>query len=218
VSTIVVVRKNGAVALAADTLWKDGATMQRASRLVNHSKILSVGDSFVAFTGSGAWAHVLGQYFARLKRPPQLGSVSEIYETVLRMKSVLEDRYGVNPNDRDNDDFETSRFCLLVANGRGAFGVYPDRSVSEFSTFYAFGSGYRVALGAMHVAYDSALSARDVARAGIEAAAEFDEDTGLPIEVVQVELVPGGPPADPPIKAARSRNGKSRPRASVLRP
>jgi ATP-dependent protease HslVU (ClpYQ) peptidase subunit len=205
VSTIVVVRKNGAVALAADTLWKDGVTMQRASRIVNHSKILRAGDSFVAFTGSGSWAHVLGRYFAHLKRPPQLGSVSEIFETVLRMKSVMQERYGVNPHDGDNDEFESSRFCLLVANGRGAFGVYPDRSVTEFATFYAFGTGYRVALGAMHVAYDSALSAGDVARAGVEAAAEFDEDTGLPAEVVQVELVPGGPPADSPIKASRPR-------------
>src|SRR5262249_52289817 len=94
----------------------------------------------------------------------------------------------------EHDDFESSQFCLLVANGRGIFGIYPDRSVTEFSTFYAFGSGYRFALGAMHAAYGSAARPEDVARVGVEAAAEFDEDTGLPAEVVRVELIPGPPP------------------------
>jgi ATP-dependent HslUV protease, peptidase subunit HslV len=210
VSTIVIVRKNGAVAIGGDTLWKDGSTMQRASRIVNHSKILRVGDSFVAFTGTGAWAQVLERYFARLKRPPHLGSVPEIFETVLRMRSVLKDRYGLNPRDGEDDNFESSRHCLLIANARGTFCVYPDRSVSEFSTFYAFGSGYRIALGAMHVAYHALERPEEIARAGIEAAAEFDEDTGLPAEVFRVELLPASAPAEPVERAAPVRDGRSR--------
>lgn len=203
-STIVIVRKNGAVAIGGDTLWKDGSTMQRATLIANHSKILRVGDSFIGFTGSGTWAPVLERYFARLKRQPRLGSVSEIFETVLRMRPVLKDRYGMNPRDGENDNFESSRHCLLIANPRGIFGVYPDRSISEISTFYAFGSGYRLALGALHVAYRSLERPEDIARAGVEAAAEFDEDTGLPVEVFRVELLPAGAPAEP------ARNGRGR--------
>jgi ATP-dependent HslUV protease, peptidase subunit HslV len=210
-STIVVVRKNGRVALGADTLAKDGYTMQRASLVANHSKIVRVADSFVAYTGSCAWGSVLPDYFATRKRPPRLDSVHGIFQTVRRMHPVLKRRYGLNPNDGEKDQFETSRLYLLIANRHGAFGVYADRSVVEFATFYAFGAGYRVALGAMHVASPLADDAAEIARLGVEAAAEFDEDTALPAEVHTVRLAPGEPPlAAPAVPPAISVNGAER--------
>ena len=187
-STIVVVRKNGRVAIGADTLAKDGYTMQRASLVANHSKIVQVADSHVAYTGSGAWGSVLPHYFASRKRPPRLDCVDGIFRTITRMHPVLKQRYGMNPNDGEKDQFESSRLYLLIANPHGAFGVYGDRSVVEFSTFYAFGAGYRVALGAMHVAYPGVDDPAEIARLGIEAAAEFDEDTALPAEVYTVRI------------------------------
>ncbi len=187
-STITVVRKNGAVAIAADTLWKDGSTMQRADRLSNPSKILRIGDSYFAFTGSGAWSQVIRRYFSKLKEPPDLSSEEAIFDAVLRMHPVLKKRYGINPDDGDRDAFESSRFCMLLANPWGAFAIYPDRSISEFATFYSFGSGFEYALGAMQVAYPQMERPEDIARTGVEAASEFDEDTGLPVETYRVEL------------------------------
>ena len=187
-STIVVVRKNGRVAVGADTLAKDGYTLQRASRVANHTKILRVADSFIAYTGAGAWGSVLTHYFATRKQPPQLDGVEAIFRTVTRMHPVLKRKYGMNPNDGERDQFETSRFNLLIGNRHGAFAVYSNRSVDEFSTFYAFGAGFRIALGAMHVAYPRLDDPAEIARLGIEAAAEFDEDTALPAEIFTVDL------------------------------
>ena len=187
-STIVVVRKNGAVALAADTLWKDGPTMLRAGLFVKRSKILRVGEALLASAGSAAWGQVLARYFARLKQPPDLSGVDAIFEAVRRMHPVLKRRYGLNPDDGDRDEFESSRLCLLVASRHGAFAVSPERGVLEVVKFSAFGAGYQYALGAMHEAYRSSERPEDIARAGVEAAAEFDEDTGLPLEVARVEL------------------------------
>ncbi|MBY0228501.1 MAG: hypothetical protein K2W96_04395 [Gemmataceae bacterium] len=189
-STVAIVRKNGLVALAADTLWKDGSTMQRASRLVHASKILQVGPSLVGFTGSSAWGDVLRRYFSKLDPLPPLDSSAAIFEAVLALHPVLKREYGMNPEDGDDDQFQSSRFSLLVASPGGAFAVYGDRSVAEFSTFWAFGSGFRYALGAMHAAYPVLDRAEDIARIGVEAAAEFDEDTGLPAEVRTVALQP----------------------------
>ena len=186
-TTIVIVRKNGAAAIGADTLWKDGSTMARATRIANHSKILRVGDSLVAFTGTLAWQSVIGRYFGRLKRPPDLSSVPKLFEAVLRMRPVLRDRYGLNSGG-GSGDFDSSQFQLLVANPGGAFAVYHDRAIQEFATFYSIGSGCEFALGAMHEAYRTMERPEDIARAGIEAAAEFDEDTGLPAEIFRVEL------------------------------
>ncbi|HJZ89730.1 MAG TPA: hypothetical protein VKE40_02585 [Gemmataceae bacterium] len=190
-STIVIVRKSGHVAVGADTLAKDGYTMQRASLVANHSKIVRVGDSFVAYTGSGAWGSVLPHYFATRKRPPRLDGIESIFETVVRMHPVLKRRYGMNPSDGERGQFEGSRLSLLIGNRHGAFAVYSDRSIVEFATFYAFGAGFRVALGAMHVAYPRLDDPAEIARLGVEAAAEFDEDTGLPVEVHTVRLMNG---------------------------
>jgi ATP-dependent HslUV protease, peptidase subunit HslV len=187
-STIVIVRKNGRVAVGADTLAKDGYTMQRASLVANHSKIVRVADSLIAYTGSAAWGSVLPHYFATRKRPPRLDGIDGIFRTVTRMHPILKRKYGMNPNDGDKGQFETSRLSLLIGNRHGAFAVYPDRSVDEFSTFYAFGAGFRIALGAMHVAYPHSDDPAEIARLGVEAAAEFDEDTGLPVEVHTVRL------------------------------
>ena len=196
-STIVVVRKNGLAAIGADTLAKDGYTMQRAALVANHSKIVRVADSFVAYTGSGAWGSVLPDYFATRKRPPRLDGVAANSRTDTRMHPGLKRRYGMNPNDGERDQFETSRLTLLIANRHGAFGVYSDRSVLDVATFYAFGAGYRLALGAMHVAYPRLDDPADIARLGVEAAAEFDEDTALPAEVYSVPLAPDEPTPAP---------------------
>ena len=70
----------------------------------------------------------------------------------------------------------------LIANPHGIFGVAAHRTVQEFSRFYAYGSGSDYALGAMYFAYGNPkLDAEQIARHGIEAAAEFDDGTGLPI-------------------------------------
>lgn len=71
---------------------------------------------------------------------------------------------------------------VLIANPRGIFGVAEHRTVQEFSRFYAYGSGSDYALGALYALYDQpGLGAEDIARRAIEAAAEFDDGTGLPV-------------------------------------
>lgn len=194
-TTIVVVRKNGAVALAADTLLKYGSTMLRAGLFATHSKVLRVGDSLIAHDGSAAWEIVLARYFARLKRPPDLSGAEAIFKVVLRMHAVAKRRYGLIPDDEDRDGLG-----LLVANRHGAFTVSPDRAVLEVSKFSAHGAGYQYALGAMHAAYRSSERPEDIARAGVEAAAEFDEHTGLPVEVFRVELSESGSMPNNPLQ------------------
>ena len=64
-STIVVARKNGTVTIGADTLTKHGYTRQHAYLIANHSKLLKVGESFVAITGDASLNLVLADYFGR---------------------------------------------------------------------------------------------------------------------------------------------------------
>ena len=53
-TTIAVVRKNGHAAIAADTMTKWGTGKETAEYIINHSKILKVGGSYIGVTGSAS--------------------------------------------------------------------------------------------------------------------------------------------------------------------
>lgn len=188
-STITIARKGRRAAIAADTLTTWGSLKESARYVVNHEKILRVGDSYLAVSGSASLQLALADYFSRLRKPPPLRSVRDIFGTWLGLHAALKDRYFVNPEEEEHWSVESSQATAVIGNRRGIFMVGPDRTVQEYSRFYACGSGSEVALGAMFVAYDlDGASAEAIARLGVEAAAEFDDGTGLPVTSVVIEL------------------------------
>lgn len=181
-TTLAIVRKNGQHAIAADTLTKWGSTKESATYVTNHEKIFQVGDSYLAITGSTTFKLILSEYFAQLESPPQLDSVPNIFRAWQELHVAMKERYFLIAAEDKEDDLETSRFYVLIANPHGIFGVAPHRAVQEFSKFYAYGAGADCALGALYAAYDQPkLNAEALARLAVEAAAEFDDSTGGPI-------------------------------------
>ena len=77
---------------------------------------------------------------------------------------------------------------VMIANPTGIYAVYSMREVFEFERFWAIGSGRDFAVGAMWATYPRARSAEAVARAGIEAGAEFDTGSSLPMSLHVVTL------------------------------
>lgn len=187
-STIVVAKKNGCAAIGADTLTKHGYTRQHAYLIENHSKLLKVGESFLAITGDASLNLVLADYIGRSRRPPAFDSPEAIFSFARNLHASLRDEYFLNPKEDEKDPFESSQLDCLIANPAGIFGLYSLRSVDAFSRFYAFGTGRQYAIGAMHTLFDTADSAEDLCRAGLEAAAEFDDDTGRPLEIHTIPL------------------------------
>lgn len=62
-STVTVVRKNGFAAIAADTQTTWGWEKETAKYVVNHQKIIQVGESYLAMTGSTTGKLVLRHFF-----------------------------------------------------------------------------------------------------------------------------------------------------------
>lgn len=181
-TTLAVVRKNGQFAIAADTLTKWGSTKESSIYVTNHEKIFQVGDSFLAITGTTTFKLILTEYFSQLETPPKFDSVPSIFRTWQELHTVMKERYFLNANEDKEDDLETSRMYVLIANPHGIFGVAPHRTVQEFSKFYAYGAGAEYAMGALYASYDQPkLNAEALARLAVEAAAEFDDSTGGPI-------------------------------------
>jgi ATP-dependent HslUV protease subunit HslV len=187
-STIVAVRKDGGAAIAADSLTTWGSAKESAEYVVAHHKIICVGASYIAISGPTAANLALSDYF-ETKQDADLTSVPAIFRTWLNLHAALRDRYFMNPTENRDDAFESTRIDVLIANPNGIFGVEAHRAVQQFSKYYAYGTGWQHALGAMYAAYSqSNLSAEEVANVGIRAAAEFDIDTGLPILCHSVRL------------------------------
>lgn len=181
-TTLAVVRKNGQFAIAADTLTKWGSTKESSVYVANHEKIFQVGDSYLAITGTTTFKLILSEYFSQLEAPPRFDSVPSIFRTWQELHTVMKERYFLNATEDKEDDVETSRFYVLIANSHGIFGVAPHRTVQEFSKFYAYGAGAEYAMGALYAAYDQPkLNAETLARLAVDAAAEFDDSTGGPV-------------------------------------
>jgi ATP-dependent protease HslVU (ClpYQ) peptidase subunit len=190
VTTVTVVKKAGLAAIAADTLIKWGSAKESAAYISNHEKILQIGDSFVGVTGTATFTAILRDYFEHTSEDVLLDTPASIFRTWNRLHGILKERYFLMPEEDKEDALESSRMDCLIANPHGIFGVAAHRTVQEFSRFYAYGSGSDYALGAMYSAYaDPQLSAEQVARHGIEAAAEFDDGTGLPLTCFTLKLV-----------------------------
>ncbi|MCL6556555.1 MAG: MFS transporter [Burkholderiales bacterium] len=181
-TTLAVVRKKGQIAIAADTLTKWGTTKESAAYIANHEKILRVGDSYIAVTGTTTFNLILRDYFASLEIPPALDSVQAIFRTWQELHGAMKERYFLIPTEDKEDDLESSRIHVLIANPHGIFGVGAHRTVQEFTRFYAYGAGNEYAMGALWASYDNPrLDAEALARLAIECAIEFDDSTGGPI-------------------------------------
>jgi ATP-dependent protease HslVU (ClpYQ) peptidase subunit len=188
-TTIAVVKKGTVAAIAADTLTKWGSAKETARYIANSEKILRVGESYVAVTGNATFKLILRDYFEEEAGQVHLDSPAEIFKSWNRLHSVLKERYFLLPEEDKEDALESSRMDVLILNPSGIFGVSGQRTVQEFSKFYAYGSGSDYALGALWSIYDrSNLGALELARKAIEAAAEFDDGTALPVQAYAVRL------------------------------
>lgn len=181
-STVTVVKKNGQIAIAADSLVKWGSEKNTAKYIVNHNKIFKVDDNYLAVTGYAAGQLALQHYFDRVKSDIKMRNIDEIYNRFKLVHQSLKDNYHLDTKEDTEGPFESFHMDILIANPHGIFGVGAHRDVQEFSHFYAYGAGNEYALGAMYVAYnDTERSAEDIARLGVEASAEFDDSTGNPV-------------------------------------
>ena len=188
-TTVVVTKKNGVACIAADTLATYGDLREPADLVATSDKLVRVGEAWVAPTGPASAQLVLKHHLRGLTAAPQLRDVDEIFDFLTQLQRSLRDDYFVLGKEDSQDDYESMRMELIIASPGGIFGAYPQRSVQEFRSFYAFGSGAEFALGAMSVASETAVDAEALARAGVKTAARFDVSTELPMTLQRVPLI-----------------------------
>ncbi len=191
-TTVVVVKKNGQVAIAADTLVTFGDT-RLSNRFEANSKLFKVdtpiGPSYVGIAGTVAHFPVLRKAMVALPKDQLLlGSKDEVFDTFTRLHPLLKETFFLQTKEDDNDPYESSQFSVVIANATGIYGLYSYREIFEFNEFWGIGSGRSFALGAMHAVWSKTKTAREIATIGLTAGCEFDKNSGGPIEVFTLKL------------------------------
>ncbi|HSN31211.1 MAG TPA: MFS transporter [Ideonella sp.] len=182
-TTVAVVRKNGQIAIAADSLVTFGDTRLSHGYETNQ-KVFKIGSSYLGMSGTTAHFPVLRKALGSLPAEDcRFDSRDAVFDTFLKLHPRLKEQFFLNPKEEDADPYESSQFTVLIANASGIYGVYSYREVFEFDRFWAIGSGRAFALGAMYAAFDRTKTAREIAEIGVRAGCEFDKNSAEPVRV-----------------------------------
>ncbi len=186
-TTLVVVRKNDEIAIAADSLTTFGDTRLSAQYDKTSDKIVRYKGTYIGLCGSAAHQLVFESLLAK-HGDLDFSTKGAIFETFRKLHPILKEQHFLNPKEEEDDPYESTQITALVANERGIFGVYSMREVFEYTRFWAVGSGREFALGAMYAQFPRLRTAAAIARAGIEAGATFDKNSGLPMTLYTVAV------------------------------
>ena len=187
-STIVAVLKNNVACIAADSLTSFGDLRMASSYDAEHDKIINYNDSYIGIVGSAAHHLVVESILKDDSLTVDFSSRMAVFETFRGLHPVLKEKYFLNAKDEDDDPYESTQIDALIASPYGAFGVHSLREISEYTRFWAIGSGSEYALGAMFAVYDAYDTAAQVAEAGVRAGAEFNTASAMPMTSYVVEL------------------------------
>ena len=186
-TTVVVAKKAGQVAIATDSLVTFGET-KLSPDLEANDKLFEVNGSWFGLAGSMAHFPVMKSALRALGDDLKLRGRDEVFQTYRAVHELLKDKYFLNTKEDADDPYESSQVSCMIANDSGIYGVYSYREVFAFDKFWGLGSGRNFALGAMHYAYPKPKTAAQVAGAGVEAGAALDKSSALPLQIQVLDL------------------------------
>jgi ATP-dependent protease HslVU (ClpYQ) peptidase subunit len=163
-----------------------GDTKVSAKYDARPGKIVEIQGTYIGLVGSAANVLVFEDIIRNNTNLCDFSSISSIFQTFRRLHPKLKEEYFLLPGEEEFQPYESSQVDALIANANGIFGVQSYREVYEYTRFWATGSGWRYALGAMYSSYEKALDAETVVTVGVEAGCEFDDGSGLPVECFSV--------------------------------
>ena len=187
-STLVIVRKGQHAVIASDSLFTSGSIKISSRLKANTHKIHRCKDTYIGLTGWSAFHNIMESMIERHPDDFDFRSRRHIFQSFQKLHQHLKEDYYIETREKDDQSVESSQWDCLIAAPSGIFEVCSDRGVFEYSTYFADGSGTRFALGAMHALYDRCDDPTEIARAGVEAGCEFDDGSGLPIQLFSLEL------------------------------
>lgn len=180
-SIVCAAKKGNEIAIASDSQINFGSLKVRAEYIANHQKIFRYEDGLIGVVGWNAVSDIMKHALKKYRDKMSFNSRLEIFNSMLQLHNIMKDEYYIETKEDEDQPVESSQVQMLIINSAGIFEVSSYREVNEFSSFWAIGSGSRLALGAMHGVYDEKESAVDIVTAGVQAAMAFDDGCGKPL-------------------------------------
>ena len=178
-TTIVAVQKNGKICIGADSLTLYGSRKELQSKLVSGPDKLFCFEGMVfAATSHPSWNLIFKNYLKTCSSE-DFCDIDRIFKTLCKMHTALKTKYYLTPK-TTHDLFESSEYNFLLATKHGLFDIEWDRTIRKCISMAAIGSGEQYALGAMKACYPYFDDPKEIAFAGLKAAACFDVKTELP--------------------------------------
>ncbi|MGI9334075.1 MAG: MFS transporter [Gammaproteobacteria bacterium] len=175
--------KNGRCAIASDTASTDGSFTVPARHIVNHGKLFKCGDTYLGLSGWSATYDIFESILRHYRKNLDFSSRAAIFDTATRIHKLMKDEYYVETTEDKEQPVESSQILALIANPSGIFDLESYRSVGEYTRYWAIGSGKPLAIGAMYAVYDHYKNPKDIVRTAVEAACEFEEGCGMPLQM-----------------------------------
>ena len=108
-STVVAVKKENQICLAADSLTTFGETKLLAQFDQSYEKIFSFAESFIGIVGSAAHQMVLENALIRMRNDVVFSDRQTIFNTFNKLHPILKENYYLNPKEEEEDAYESSR-------------------------------------------------------------------------------------------------------------
>ena len=165
-TTLVVVRKNDEIAIAADSLTTFGDTRLSADYDRTSDKIVQLPRAPTSACAAAPRTSSCSRACSPRTTISTSRTRSRSSRRFRKLHPILKEQHFLNPKEEEDDPYESTQITALVANEHGIFGVYSMREVFEYTQFWAAGSGREFALGAMHALYPRLRTAAAIAKAG----------------------------------------------------
>lgn len=188
---ITAVKKDQKIAIACDTLATStkGGLHTPAEYLAAPIKLLTFGNCIFGVAGSFAVRQIFIDLMQR-EPPVNLDTREDIFRWLLSQQESLKTDYFLK-TDNGSDKTQPAQsqwLSSLVINPHGIFYISPYREVTEYTKFWAIGSGNRFALGALDALYDKDLSAEEIATQAARVATKFSPSCAEPVMVQSLDL------------------------------
>ena len=152
-TTLVAVRKNDEIAIAADSLTTFGDTRLSAAVRPHARQDRPLPRAPTSACAAAPRTSSCSRACSPSTSDLDFSTKAAIFETFRKLHPILKEQHFLNPKEEEDDPYESTQITALVANPHGIFGVYSMREVFEYTQFWAVGSGREFALGAMHALY-----------------------------------------------------------------
>jgi ATP-dependent protease HslVU (ClpYQ) peptidase subunit len=113
-TTLVVVRKNHEVAIAADSLTTFGDTRLPAQFDSTYDKIVHHKSTYIGLCGSAAHQLVFESLLAK-HEDFDFSTKRAIFETFRKLHPILKEQHFLNPKEEEDDPYESTQITALIA-------------------------------------------------------------------------------------------------------